>query len=332
MAAAIRDLREIFDKPEVRGLVESMVDTRLGFRTDQREGDNFKKPINYTWPEIRENVIEAMLTGYRITGNEFNIIGKNMYPTKEGKYRKIVEFPGLTGFSPTTTPAQYDQEERTGYKKQREMVQFAKVQCFATWKLGGTQHRIGYDDDRLVFKIKVNAGMGDDAIIGKALSKLYTRVLMRLTGSNVPESEDLDAPEAEIVPDMDMETKTPDEIRQPVETVNLADIAESVPDSLPETAYAFPFPPRVCGNTGCPAHTGENIQRCNDTDPMRKDPNGAHPFIVECDKFKQASPNSLIAGIPKGEIEKTKTALGMIGPVTKADDKWKIVLKMEGVI
>lgn len=197
LASGIKAMREIFlQNQDIKSNIEAMANTPLGFMTDRspeviRTSKKANPPKPYTYNEIAECCIEAMLQGYRITGNEFNIISSRFYPAKNGKYRKIIENESISNFFFTTTSPAFTTEPRVNYGK-TDQVSVAKVQCFASWVQNGVKVKIGYDEDKLVFKIKVNAFMGDDGIIGKALSKLFSRVLMRIEGRILPEATDID--------------------------------------------------------------------------------------------------------------------------------------------
>jgi len=195
LANGIKALRQIFlHDPHIKETVESMQNTPLGFMTDrtpaaiwQSKQPGSKKELKpYRYEEVAEVCIEAMLQGYRITNNEFNMLVGRFYPAKNGKFRRIQETEGVTDFQFTTTSPAYESE--------RGGVQYAKVQCFASWKKDGQLATLGSStgaEDKLVFKIRVNRAMGEDAIVGKALSKLFSRVLMRLEGKIMPEATDV---------------------------------------------------------------------------------------------------------------------------------------------
>ena len=94
LAAGIKRLREIFLHPGIKEVVEAMQDTRLGFLTDRspaaiaRAKKDNKTLYPYTYAQVSECCIEAMLKGFRISNNEFNIIAYGFYAAKNGKYRK----------------------------------------------------------------------------------------------------------------------------------------------------------------------------------------------------------------------------------------------------
>ena len=207
IAKGIEALRVILDQPEIRATVEAMQDSPLGFITDRSPAaiaaaKGAYKPktiIPYTYNEVKECCIEGMMKGYRIAGGEFNIIASRFYPGKDGKYRKIVEFKDVFDFTFQNTTPIFDTEERHQWKK-IETVSFAKVQCYAQWKKGGKDFTIGHGEDKSPFKIKVNSGMGDDGVVGKALSKLFSRVLARISGTTV---SDADIDDSQLLPRLD---------------------------------------------------------------------------------------------------------------------------------
>ena len=194
LAEAVGTLREIFHKhPGIKKTVEAMKDTKLGFLTDKSPKamayakSQGKTVVPYTYEEITECCIEAMLNGYRITNNEFNVIAGGFYAAKNGKYRKIVDNPDVTDFKFTTTSPMYSPDGKS-----------AKVQCFASWMQKSQLVTLGTSDkdkgkeDTLVFTVRVNSAMGEDAVVGKAISKLFSRVLMRLSGKIMSEATDVE--------------------------------------------------------------------------------------------------------------------------------------------
>lgn len=236
LAKNVDSMRQIFETEEIKDTVNRMKDTPLGFVTDRSPAviASSRKDLQpYDYNTIKEACIEAMLNGYRITNNEFNIISGRFYPAKNGKYRKIIDHPEVTNFQFTTTSPKFETEQRMNYGK-AETVQFAKVQCFASWRQGGQLIELGkagsangQGEDTCIFKIKVNNMMGDDAIVGKALSKLFTRVLMRITGTIIPEATDAD----NHAPDLDE-----------LKTANPSNLSERLLNSEPEAQEAAPEP------------------------------------------------------------------------------------------
>lgn len=210
LAKGISELKKLFSSNEaIKATILNMKDSALGFRTDRSNNaielsKKTNKPLKaYEYSEITECCINALLKGYRLTDNEFNIIAGNFYPAKNGKFRKIVETKNLTDFTFSTTPPVYKSETRLVNNKPWQ-VQYAEVETFANWKIKGKTHFLGnYGNrkaqDSLIFKIKVNQGMGDDAVIGKALSKLFSRVLMRITGKIYDEATEIINDDKEVI-------------------------------------------------------------------------------------------------------------------------------------
>ena len=343
LAEAVSKMEDIFDHPLVKKTVLAMQDNPLGFLTDRAA-----KGEPYGYEIVKPAVIQALIEGYLITGNEFNIIMSRYMPVKAGKFRLINEHPGISNFNPTTTSATYFFEERGGWNNKKEMVEVAKVQCYATWNLDGKKCSIGYDDDKLVFKIKVNKGMGDDGIVGKALSKLYGRVLTRLIGVSIPEVDDIQDgivsekdvpenlksanPEPEKIKDPDLPKKNP---RNPDEDMHfgkgIAPETEHEPPGAPETHPKAFVPPKVCGHTKCAAYTDTLASHCDNPGFHDKDKPGKVCFLFEnsvspeCHdtEFCVVGINNLLASLPKEKREEAKKDLG-IEKAVLAIDKWRM--------
>ncbi len=204
LAAGVIKMRQILDNPQIKEMIEALKDSPLGFITDRSpaaiENANRKQKTlkPYTWNEIRECVAEALLKGYRITNNEMNILAGRFYAAKDGKYRRIIEWPGITDFEFRNSAPAYTTEDRIGYQGRKDTVQVADVEVGATWKQDGERRTIGRiagmektASDSQVFRIRAHGG-DDDAVVGKALSKLFSRVLMRISGQIMPECTDID--------------------------------------------------------------------------------------------------------------------------------------------
>jgi hypothetical protein len=199
LADAYMQLTQLMMQPAIEQRIMALKDRPIGFLTDRSpdiirsaQRDN-RKIVPYSYQDIAECCVEAMAAGYRITGNEFNIISKRMYPAKNGKFRRIVENPQVTGFRFANTSPMYDVADTASKETKRgAAVQYAKVQCFAEWQQDENTVTLGHDEkDKLIFLIRVNAYMGEDAIIGKALSKLFSRVLLRIEGNVVPDATEI---------------------------------------------------------------------------------------------------------------------------------------------
>lgn len=182
MAAAIRALHHAISDDMMKDIMH-LQGTGLGFLTDKdtvKEG----KP-GYPVEDVKLVAIEAALMGAYWVGNEFNIISGRPYLTKNFFTRKLREFPGLTDLklSPGVPVLIGDKG--------------ALVPYVATWKLNGEGMRIErlltkLDDKRELDEricVKVNSGMGADAILGKAERKIKAAIYARLTGSDLTDGE-----------------------------------------------------------------------------------------------------------------------------------------------
>lgn len=143
--------------------------TKLGFRTD-RDHDGGYKPTT-----IRDVIAEALIRGLRVTGNEINVIAGQLYITKEGYQRLCDEVPELSNL-----------RLRIGVPKM--VGEGALVPAVASWKFQGIPDKLecteGEDGDFRI-PIRVNKGMGTDAIRGKAESKLLRQVYAIVTRSDL---------------------------------------------------------------------------------------------------------------------------------------------------
>ncbi len=181
LASGMRELRAALSKDVVEQVFMPLQGSKLGFRTDRDDKGG------YPWDVVRDCVIDAMIRGFRPIGNELNIIAGNPYYTKEAYERKVEEFPGLSGFRPEPGVPQMANGG-------------ALVPYYATWSLDGVTDSLVCDivkvDDREVDRripVRVNSGMGTDAIFGKAKRKFYARVYERLTGVKAVDGDVLDA-------------------------------------------------------------------------------------------------------------------------------------------
>ena len=173
MAHGIAALREALTDEFVKLAIMPLQGTALGFCTDKdKEG-------GYPLSVVKDVAIEAMLRGFQIVGNEFNIIGGRFYGTKAGFERHVQQYPGLTDLVLQPGVPQLSQD-KSG----------ALVPFLASWRLDGNPMSIACEyrkegehvtDHRI--PVRVNAGMGADAVIGKATRKMLFRVYQRLNGS-----------------------------------------------------------------------------------------------------------------------------------------------------
>jgi hypothetical protein len=176
VAQAVSDLRAALT-PELMQPITALMNTDLGFRTDRdpktTPKDKDGNPmVPYSVEIVRECFIESKLRGFHSIGNEWNIIAGRFYACKNGFRRKVTQWSGVTDFKDF-----YEPPRVVGDKG-------ALVKCRATWNKDGIAQSVERE-----IPVRVNFGMGSDAILGKAQRKLLAAVHDRLTGVVTPEGE-----------------------------------------------------------------------------------------------------------------------------------------------
>lgn len=172
-AQAMVDLRELLSDDMMRPIM-GLMNTQLGFLTDRNPNAAWEPKDPYPPAVVRDVFIESRLRGFHVLGNEFNIIGGRFYACVNGFRRRLTDgktFPGLSEFSDD-----YSVPEMRG--------DGAVVKCSATWKMNGVPASVKRE-----FPIRVNKGMGADAILGKAQRKLLKVVHDRVSGIQTPDGE-----------------------------------------------------------------------------------------------------------------------------------------------
>jgi hypothetical protein len=179
MAHGIRQLRELITDDAMKDVMQ-LQGTALGFRTDKDSGQGY--PVQL----VKDCLIEASLRGLRPIGNEWNIISGRVYVTKEGFARLVREYPGMTDLELLPqVPRMKDGGALVTYR--------------AKFKVDGVPAEIERE-----IPVRVNTGMGADAILGKATRKMLCAIYERLTGSeySLPEGDVTD-----VLPEQESRTK-----------------------------------------------------------------------------------------------------------------------------
>lgn len=173
MAAGVGALKRLITDEMMSSIME-LQGTPLGFKTDKDSSGGYQLPV------VKDCLIEALLRGARPIGNEFNIISGRAYLTKEYFTRQLAELPGLNNLV-----IEFGVPSIAGDKG-------ALVPVKATWVYRGRRDSLVCDlerdesgkivsDSRI--PIRVNNGMGTDAILGKADRKIRARVMSRITNT-----------------------------------------------------------------------------------------------------------------------------------------------------
>ena len=178
--AAMAELRALLT-PEVMRPIMALQNTPIGFLTDNKAG-------GYPVDVVRDCVIEAAFNGISVCGNEFNIISGRFYPTKNGLKHKLRDIQGLYK---NVTPGIPKMVGENG----------SIVTMHVDWTYNNEKH-----EKDLTLAIRVNRGMGADAIIGKATRKVYAWLYEEVTGNSVNEGDVTD--DVQMIDAQTIETKT----------------------------------------------------------------------------------------------------------------------------
>lgn len=173
IATALNRLRDEISNDMMTAIM-SLAGSTLGFRTDK---DN--QGQGYDIPTVKDCWIEATLKGARPTGNEWNIIAGRTYLTKEFYQRSFPSLPGVT-----------DVECVPGVP--RLVDGKTQVRMAVRWKFHGEPCELKDTEGKpgRVFVIRVNAGMGDDAVIGKATRKALKAAYDQVAGFDLGDPDD----------------------------------------------------------------------------------------------------------------------------------------------
>ena len=165
MASAIQVLKDRLT-PEFMKPIMALQGSNLGFKTDK------DKNQGYPEIEVKACLIDAVLLGLQPTGNEFNIIAGNMYPTRQGFGSLLKKISGLKYSIAYSNPI-FTQDK-------------SSATCTTTikWELNGEQQQQDVE-----FAIKSNAYASADAIIGKAERKARRWLFNTVEGTDVPDGD-----------------------------------------------------------------------------------------------------------------------------------------------
>ena len=179
LGGAMADLREALDERVMTSIMK-LQNTKLGFRTDE--------PRGYPVHVVRDAVIEATVWGLQCVGNQFNIIAGGFYATKEGYTYLLRNLPGLEDMRFVYHPAVITESSTSGTRKDgtpyQKIEREGKTLVDVSWVFRGKA-----EQERLEFCIRVNAGMSQDAIIGKAERKAKRWLFERLTDRQLPDGD-----------------------------------------------------------------------------------------------------------------------------------------------
>lgn len=189
VATAVADLKAALTNDYMQPIM-ALQGNRLGFKTDKdKEG-------GYGMDVVRNCLIEAVLTGVQPFGNQFNIIAGNCYITKEGCGHLLTKFPGLESEIIPRLP-RIDPTKGS-----------AAIVMEIKWTVNGKTESREID-----FAIRVNSGMGADAVIGKATRKARAWLISKLTGIEIGEGDVQDVDSSVVSSKMNESIPTQEELK-----------------------------------------------------------------------------------------------------------------------
>ena len=156
-------LRETMTDQVVERYFRPLAGQKFGFRTDRN---------NYPTEVLRSCIIDAILLGLAPTGNQFNIISGNCYPTKEG-YTNLLKKIGV----------EYKIEILPNMSQDNS---YAIMPCRVTYTYG-TAKNVKWDKDIVIPK-KGNENY--DLLAGKANKRIKQALYEYLTGTDWGYSDD----------------------------------------------------------------------------------------------------------------------------------------------
>lgn len=209
-ARAIDTIRKALSDEIIINIIKPLEGTPLGFMTD-RKGD----PKGYPPEALRTCLIQAMLHGARIDGNEFNIVKGNAMLVQNYWKRMVAELPGVSHLSIDFGAIEQGQGE-------------ASIECLARWRCNGEEMRLtlrdkvkdggGEWDRRIV--VPVNAGMGRDSLLGKAERRVHKMIYERVTGRRIEGMDEDAAIDAEFTEPEAEEPTVSDTVEDPQEVAD----------------------------------------------------------------------------------------------------------------
>lgn len=186
----------------------------LGFKTDQdtikeKVGNKWvtKKGEGYPMEIVRECLIEAIFLGLEVTGNQFNIIGGNTYPTREGFGALLDKMPNL--------------KKNFEYKNIQQPAgqKVAYVTVNITWQADGDTAK----KQTIEFPIKSNEYTSYDALIGKAERKAKRWLFNTIKGTDISDGDVNDIPHVEVVDNDDKMKRIVELFESKKEVIGVAD-------------------------------------------------------------------------------------------------------------
>ena len=166
-------LRQALTDEVMDAVFMPLMNTKIGFLTDHTgKARGNRPPLQpYGREIVRDAIIDAVTVGLMPTGNQFNIIGERMYPTKEG-YTALLRRLGVKYFIETG----YDKSQAEG---------FAEIPCKITYSYGGERNAFS-----ITATVKKDSYSSPDQIRGKAERRAKKALYEYITGCDFGDADE----------------------------------------------------------------------------------------------------------------------------------------------
>lgn len=169
LSRGIAALKRVITKEIVEEVFLPLQGSPLGFKTDKDSTGGYEAVV------VRNCLIQGFMWGLQPVNNELNIISGNAYAAKNGLERKVRQSVNDLIVRPGVPVMAGDKT--------------ALLPMRASWTFDGKRCELIKDSRKLEdgtvfderYAIRVNAGMGPDAVIGKGFRKLYRDILEQIT-------------------------------------------------------------------------------------------------------------------------------------------------------
>lgn len=179
-AAVVKQLRDVLSDEVMDAVFIPLMNTKIGFLTDRDPAKSGSQVYPYSKKIVRDVLIDALVMGLNPTGNQFNIIAGNMYPTKEG-YSALLNKMGCKYICEVGI----EESDATAAKGQ-----FARIPVTIKYSYSGEKSSI-----TTVTTVKRNSVSTMDNLRGKAERKAKKVLYEYLTGCDLGDAGDYDTAE-----------------------------------------------------------------------------------------------------------------------------------------
>lgn len=170
LADVMRQMQDTLT-PENMRAVMALQGNLLGFRTDKDDKGGYPPNV------VRDCLIASVLLGLTPCGNQFNIIAGRPYVTKEGFTHLLRSIPRLEYSLAVDVPRMANNGGG------------AVCSCVITYRVGDGEKKT----ETIERAVRMNAGMGADAIVGKMERKALKHLYTVITGQAIEDGDTADA-------------------------------------------------------------------------------------------------------------------------------------------